>query len=205
MELFKKLLLVETERASSKEVDYAISVINKTYNEWKKTKRRINAVDIITTSVNALAKISPSTIQQCHKVAKQKAAIIIMRCLNNPIWKPLDTKEKIYNRLFPIIEVLQNEDPNSGTLGTLRDTIMTRLSASIAYQDSEGKVFVAYEPRLPKSYMKHIFGSRVAPVKTYRMQSLPLPDEFESLVKILKINHEKALKKFHNGKMPEEE
>lgn len=196
MELFKKLLLLETENTSQKEVDYTISVINKVYNEWKKQKRRINAVDIVTTSVNKLANINPALMDQVHKAAKLKATILIMRCLDNPIWKPVEAKEKIYKRLYPLINVLQNEKPNSGTEGSLRDIIMTRLSASIAYQEHEGQLFIAYEPKLPTSYMQHLFGSRTAPVKTYRMSSLSLPEDFDSLIEILKINYEKALKKF---------
>lgn len=200
MKLFNELLLIESEIASTKEVDHTISVINKVYNEWKKTKRRINAVDIVTTAVNKLANINPSVLEHVHKAARLKTSIIIMRCLDNPIWKPLDAKEKIYKRLYPLINMLQNEKPNSGTDGTLKDIIMTRLSAAIAYQDSKGEVFVAYEPKLPKSYIQHIFGARVAPIKTYRMGSLPLPENFDSLVEILKTNHEKALTKFHGGK-----
>lgn len=199
MELFKQLLLIESEIASVKEVDYTISVINKIYNEWKKQKRRINAVDIVTTSVNKLANINPETIKNCHQAAKTKATIIIMRCLDNPIWKPVEAKEKIYKRLYPLINVLQNEKPNSGTEGSLRDSIMTRLSASISYQEHEGKLFIAYEARLPTSYMKHLFGSRTAPVKTYRMASLALPEEFESLIEILRINYEKAVERFQAG------
>jgi hypothetical protein len=115
--------------------------------------------------------------------------------MDNPVWKPLSAKAKIYKKLFPLMTILQNEIPNSGTGGTLRDVIMTRLSAGISHQSSKGDVFVAYEPRLPTSYMRFLFGSDT-PAKTYRMQALPLPEDFESLVEILKINHDKAAERF---------
>lgn len=195
MELFQKFLILESETRANKEVTHSIAVINKVYNEWRKVKRRTNSVDMITTSVNKIAGIDPSLINKIHAAGKQKLVIIIMRCMDNPVWKPLAAKEKIYKKLFPLISALQNEVPNSGTSGTLKDIIMTRLSAAISHQDSKGDVFVAYEPRLPNSYMRFLFGAET-PAKTYRMQSLMLPEEFESLIDILKINHEKAAERF---------
>ena len=195
MELFKSFLILETEKSANREVDYAISIINKVYNEWKKVKRRINAVDIVSNSVNRLSNLNPVVIDRIHAAAKKKLVIIIMRCLDNPIWKPVENKEKIYKKLFPLISKLQNEHPNTGTSGSLRDVIMTRLSAAVAYEMCKAKVFVAYEPKLPTSYMRFIFGSDT-PVKTFRMASLTLPEDFETLVDTLKLNQQKALAKF---------
>jgi hypothetical protein len=195
MKLFKQFIILESEKRSNREISHTINVINNIYNDWKKIKRRTNAVDMITTSVNKIANIDPSLINKIHAAAKQKLVIIIMRCMDNPVWKSPSTKEKIYKKLFPLISVLQNEIPNSGTGGTLRDVIMTRLSAGISHQSSKGEVFVAYEPRLPSSYMRFLFGADT-PAKTYRMQSLPMPEDFESLVEILRINHEKAAERF---------
>lgn len=195
MQLFQKFLLVESQKAANKEIDHAITIINKIYNEWKKIKRRINAVDIVSTSVNKLSNIDPVMVDKIHAAAKAKLVIIIMRCLDNPVWKPIGAKEKVYKKLYPLIAKLQNEVPNTGTGGTLREVIMTRLSASLAYQNSRGEVFVAYEPRLPNSYMRFLFGNET-PAKTYRMQSLSLPEDFETLVELLRINHEKAAARF---------
>jgi hypothetical protein len=195
MELFQKFLLRESQKAAGKQVDHAITIISKIYNEWKKVKRRINAVDIVSTSVNKIANIDPSVVDYIHAAAKAKLCIIIVRCLDNPVWKPLDAKEKIYKKLYPLIAKLQNEPVMTGTGGTLRDVIMTRLSASMAYQLSRGNVFVAYEPKLPTSYMRFLFGSDT-PAKTYRMQSLPLSKDFETVLDTLKINHEKAMGRY---------
>lgn len=195
MELFKKLLLTENQRRSAAEIDQAITVISKIYNEWKKVKRRINAVDIITTSVNKISNINPSVVNHIHTAAKQKLVIIIMRCMDSPLWKPLDAKEKVYKKLYPLISKLQSEVPNTGTGGTLRDVILTRLSAAISYQTTQCEIFVAYEPRITKSYLRFLFGG-TPPVKTFRMQSLPLPEDFETLISTLKINQDKAIKKY---------
>ena len=119
-----------------------------------------------------------------------------MRCLDNPLWKPIENKEKIYKKLFPLIDKLQFESSNTGTKGSLKDVIMTRFSAAISYSEAKGEVFVAYEPIIPKSYIKYLFGSS-PPKKVFKVQSLNLPDSFESLINILKINQEKALKKIY--------
>lgn len=194
MEFFKQMLLLETQKAANKEADHTITVINKIYNEFKRVKRRINAVDIITTAVNKLANIHPSVIDHIHAAAKQKLVIILMRCMDIPPWKPLSTKEKVYKRLFPLIDKLQNEVPNSGTGANLRNVIMTRLSAAIANQQNESKIFVAYEDTLPTSYIRYLFGDKT-PEKTYRMASLSLPDDYETLLKTLEMNNEKAKSK----------
>jgi hypothetical protein len=195
MDLFKTMLLQEHQKRAAAEVDNAVTVINKIYNEWKKRQRRINAVDIITTSANKIANINPTLVDHIHKAARAKLVIIIMRCLDLPVWKPIETKEKIYKKLYPLIKRLQNDVVNTGTNGKLRDVIMTRLSAAISHQTSQCEVFVAYESKLPTSYIRFLFGS-TPPEKTYRMQSLLLPADFDSLVDILKINQDKAIKRY---------
>ena len=197
MELFKNMLVQEHVKAANKEIDYCVTIINKIYNEWKKRKRRINAVDVVTTSVNKIANINPVMVDYIHKAARAKLVIIIMRCLDTPVWKPLETKEKIYIKLYPLIKRLQNDVVNTGTNGRLRDVIMTRLSAAISHQTTQCEVFVAYESRLPTNYIRFLFGS-TPPMKTYRMQSLLLPADFDTLVDTLKINQEKAIKKYGN-------
>jgi len=195
MDIFKQFLLIESHKVAQKEIAHAITVISKIYNEWKKVKRRTNAVDIVTTSINKLSNISPEIVDQIHEAARQKLIIILMRCLDLPIWQKVERKEKAYKKLYPLISKLQSEIPNTGTNGTLRDVIMTRLSAAISYQTTQCEVFMAYEPRLSKSYLRFLFGGN-PPVKTFRMQSLPLPEDFETLVRTLTINQEKALKKY---------
>ncbi len=191
MEFFKSLLLLETQRVAAKETAHAITVINKIYNEFKRIKRRINAVDIVTTAVNKISNIDPSVVDHIHAAAKKKLTIIIMRCLDLPPWKPLSSKERIYKKLYPLLTKLQNEDPNTTTGANLRDVVMTRLSTAISNQTKDSKIFVAYESKLPESYLRYLFGDKL-PEKTYRMASLPLPEDFQSLIEILKINYEKV-------------
>ena len=189
--LFEQILLAETQKAAQKEVDYSISVINKIYNEWKKIHRRINAVDLITTSANKIAGINPEVVDYLHGPAKDKLAVILMRCMDIPPWRAVGSKEKIYKKLFPLIQRLETHNPNTGTGGNLREIIMTRLSAAIAHQDEAASVFVAYEPVLPAKYLKYLHGDKM-PEKTFRMASLSLPGDFDSLINILTINHDKA-------------
>jgi hypothetical protein len=195
MELFKRILIEEGERAADAQVKHAISVINKIYNEWKKTKRRINAVDIITTSINKISNISPALLPFIHDAAKLKLVIIITRCMDSPPWEDISRLEKRYKKLFPLIKLLQNITSTSESGGSLREVIMTRLSANICYNDKTCKTFVGYEPIISKNYLKYLLGTKQVE-KAYRMQSLPLPDDFERLIETLKINHEKAKSKF---------
>lgn len=190
MELFKQMLLMESQKAAEKERAYTINIISKVYNEWKKTGRRKNAVDIVTTSVNKLSVINPATIPHLHDAAKLKLAIICMRCMDLPNWKPVESKDKVYKKLFPIIDSLQNVSPNSGTGANLRDVILTRLSACVTTQ-AKSKAFVSYEPQMPSTYLRYLFGED-KPKKTFRMQSLPLPEDFDTVISTLKINHQKA-------------
>jgi hypothetical protein len=192
--LLESIILAETQKTAAKEVEYSISVINKIYNEWKKITRRINAVDLITTSANKIAGINPEVIEYLHEPAKDKLAVILMRCMDLPPWRPVESKEKIYRKLYPLIQKMERHNPNTGTGGALREVIMTRLSAAIFHQDDEATAFVAYEPTIPAKYLKHLHGDKI-PAKTYRMASLSLPGDFDSLVDILTINHDKAKSK----------
>ncbi len=196
--LFESILLAETQKAAHKEVEYSITVINKIYNEWKKITRRINAVDLITTSANKIAGINPEVIDHLHGPAREKLAVILMRCMDLPPWRPVSSKEKIYKKLFPLIQKMERVNPNTGTGAALREIIMTRLSAAISHQDTTASVFVAYEPVIPAKYLKYLHGDKL-PEKTYRMTALSLPEDFDSLVEILTINHDKAKSKL-NGK-----
>lgn len=195
--LLEQILLAETQKTAHKEVEYSISVINKIYNEWKKITRRINAVDLVTTSANKIAAINPEVIDHLHGPAKDKLTVILMRCMDLPPWRPLESKEKIYRKLFPLIKKLEKSNPNTGTHGNLREIIMTRLSAAIFHQDKDAGVFVAYEPIIPTKYLKYLHGDKL-PKKTYRMMALSLPEDFESLVKVLRANHEKAKSKLND-------
>lgn len=198
MELFKDLLLIETQRRSKMELDNATRVISSVYNEWKVKKRRKNAVDLITTSVNKLHHVHPTMVDLLNPEIKRKLATILMRCMDNPIWKPVDVKSKIYRKIYPLIERLQSFNPETGTGGNLKEIIMTRLSACLCYQeecDPSERVFVAYEPKLATKYIKYLFGDAM-PCKTYRLQALMLPDEFDTLIDVLRINQEKCRKRF---------
>lgn len=196
MELFRTLLLNESEKAAQKEAAHAITSINSVYNEWKKIKRRINAVDLVTTSVNKLVKIHPSVIPYIHETAKLKLAIILMRVMDLPIAKEVDSKKSTYKKIFPLLSIIQSSSPNTGSGGNLREVVMTRLSTAITHEaDPSNKVFVAYEPSVSSSYLTYLFGEDV-PEKVYKMQSLSLPEDFDTLVNVLRINYKKAAEKF---------
>lgn len=195
MKLFNELQLVESHKASQKEIDFSISLINSTYNEWKKVARRINAVDLITTSINKLSKISPDVIDKLHDAAQLKLTTIIMRCMDMPIWKDINSKKTIYKKIFPILSKLQNNTPNTDTGGNLRDVVMTRLSAVISFR-SKSKVFICYEPSVTSAYLNYLFDKDL-PEKTYKMQSLSFPEDFDTLVNTLQINLDKGISKFN--------
>jgi hypothetical protein len=201
MGIFNEIIVMENEKASQKELEYTVSLINKTYNEWRKVRRRINAVDIITTTVNRITKMNPDSIQYLNEELKMKIAIIIMRCMDNPYWKPITAKEKLYDKLFPLIKKLENFKLNTGTDGTLKQIIMTRMSANLAMQDenNKGKVMVCYEPKMPIAYSRYLLGEH-KPDMIYKMQPLAIPEEFETLVELLKIDLKKAEKKFKEKK-----
>lgn len=194
MEFFKKLLLVESQISAQKEIDHVISVINSVYNEWKKTGRRKNAVDLITTTANKLSNIDPTIIDNIHEASRLKLATLLIRCFDVPYWKPVSQKERLYKKLLPILKKMENYDPNSGTGGNVREVIMTRLSASISAASENKHILVVYEPRVTKSYLRYIFGDN-SPSTVIRMQSLSLPDSFDNLVNVLTVNHNKAASK----------
>ncbi len=194
MEFFKNILLHESNKAAQKEIDHAIAVVNKLYNEWKKTGRRVNAVDLITTTVNKLSTIDPLVISHVHEATRLKIATLIVRSMDIAVWKDPYSREKNYKKLWPLIEVLQTYDPNTGSNGNLREVIMTRLSAAIFNNTKDATVFVAYEPTISDSYLKYIFKDGHAPKKTVKMQALKLPSDFDSLIKTLEINSEKVNK-----------
>ena len=194
MEFFKSILLHESRKSSQKEIDHTIAVVNKIYNEWKKTGRRINAVDLVTTSANKIATIDASVLPHIHEATRLKIATIIMRCLDIPPWKDPYTKEKLYNKLYPLINALQTYDPNTPSSGNLRQVIMTRMSAAICHARGN-KVFVAYEPTVSASYLKYMFQNEETPKKIVKMTALKLPPDFETLVSTLEINQDKVDKK----------
>ena len=198
MELFKQLNLIESQKRSDEAIGYAIDSINEIYREWKKTKRRRNAVNIVTTSINKLSTIDPDTVDRIHETGQQKLATIIMRCLDIPPWIDPDTKRIAYRRLYPILNKVQGVDPNTGTGGKLRDIVMSRFSAAVSNRSEdleEKNVFVAYEPTVSKRYLRHIFGEEM-PTNICKMQTLSLPEDFDTLLNTLKINHGKACERY---------
>jgi hypothetical protein len=191
MDFLKKLLINESVKAGQKEVTHTINVVNTVYNEWKKIGRRKNAVDLVTTSANKIATLDAAVIPLVHEATRLKLATIIMKCMDCPVWKDPWSKEKLYKKLYPLIDKLQTYDPNTGSSGNLREFIMTRLSAALCHKNGN-KVFVAYEPTISASYLKYLFKNEEAPKKTYKMQALKLPSDFESLMNILEINQKKV-------------
>lgn len=195
MKLFYDLDLQESEKQSVKEINHAIDVINTIYNEWKKVNRRKNAVDIVMTSVNKFSHISPSVVDRIHDTAKLKLTTILMRCMDTPTWKDINSKKNIYKKIVPLLKKLQNHSPNSESGGNLNEIIMTRLSAILYATDENNKTLVCYEPSITDSYLKYILGEK-KPEKVYKMQAFPFPEDFDSLIETLKINHNKAESKF---------
>lgn len=192
MDFLQKLILTEQQKNTEREVLYAVQIINKVYSDWKATGRRKNAIDLVASSVNRISRLSPELLPHLYDSIVMKLCTIIMRCMDIPVWKDIQTKKMVYKKLYPLIDKIEHVNLNTGTDGTLRQIIMTRLSAAIAHQDDpEVKVFVTYEPRMPTSYLNFIFRDK-SPHKCYRMQALPLPAEFDSLIEILNINHKKA-------------
>lgn len=198
MQFLNELYIIESEKAAAKEARHAINTVNALYNEWKKIKRRINAVDITSTTANKLANISPAVVDKVHEATRLKLATLIMRCLDVPPWKPLSERERVYKRLAPLLDQLQNYDVRTGTGGSLREVVMTRLSAAFCYQNplEDGSViFVSYEPQVTKRYLNYLFGDK-HPVKTYKMSMLNIPADFQSVVNTIRINHEKAVRSY---------
>jgi hypothetical protein len=203
MDFFKGLLLIESERSAQKELDHVIRVVNTAYAEWKKMGRRKNAVDLVTTTANKIGNINPATIDRIHEATRLKLSALIIRCLDIPYWHDASSKEKTYNKMIDVIKKLETYDPRTESGGNVREVIMTRLSASVTYNSENKHVFAAYEPTVSKTYLRYLFGSD-PPEKTYKMAALPLPGDFETLIKTLQINHEKAVKKFETEAKTEE-
>lgn len=198
MKFFSELILIESEVSSQKEIAHVISMVNAIYNEWNKTKRRKNAVDLITASTNKLATIDASIIDKIHDATRLKLSSLLVRCFDIPYWKKVSEKERIYKKLQPLIDKLQTADPNTGTGGNVREVICTRLSASISHNSDSPNVFVAYEPKISTTYLRYMFGKEL-PQKVYKMETLTIPPDFSSLVAMLTVNHEKARSKFAAG------
>ena len=103
MELFKEFLVNESEKAAVKELAYVTQIINKCYNEWNAVKRRKNAVDLITTTANKLSNIDSSMLDKLHDATKFKLAALLIRCMDIPSWKPVETKSRTYKKLYNLI------------------------------------------------------------------------------------------------------
>lgn len=195
MGLFRELQLTENRQTAEKEKMATIRLIADTYNEWKKVNRRRNAVDMITASTNKLSKIDPAVVDHLHDAAKLKLATILMRCMDVPPWKTLDNKGKVYKKLGGLLQKMENYKPNTGTGGTLKEIVFTRLSVAIAHQDESNrdpKVFVCYEPKVPRRYLEFLFGEENVPEKTVRMNPLSFPTDFDALLRTLRVNHKKV-------------
>lgn len=198
MELLKNLVLIENQKASFKELNHICTLIGKSYKEWRKIRRRINAVDLVTTTVNRIVKIHPSCIKFLNAEMQLKLGLLLMRCMDCSYWKPLDSKEKIYKKLFPLIDEMQSFKLNTGTGGNVGEIIMTRLSANMSMQN-KSDVFVSYEPTVPMSYEDYLFGDTMRCKKIYKMSSLRMPEDYNELLNILKINLKKAEERYKSS------
>lgn len=200
MNIFNELRLMEAEKASNKELRHTINLINEAYNEWKKVKRRVNAVDIVVTTANKLSTISPEAINRIHEASRVKLTALLMRCMDVPYWKPLGERAPVYKKIYPLINALRSYDARTGNGATLKEVILTRISAAHCYQNKlpDGSiVFVAYEPKIPEAYLRYLFGGEAENVAvTYKMQTLSLPQDYASLVDTISINHDKAIDRY---------
>lgn len=204
MNLFNEFVMMEAEKTANKELQYNIDIINKVYNEWKKINRRVNAVDLVITTANKLSNISPAAVDRIHEASRVKLATLLMRCMDLGYWKPLSEKAPVYKKIHPLIDKLKTYDPRTGTGGSLKEVILTRLSAAHSYQNKleNGEiVFVAYEPKITPTYLRYLFGPETDNVVlTYRMQTIDLPRDYASLLETLNINHEKAVARYKKTK-----
>lgn len=194
MQLIQNLILLETEKNTQRYMNSVIESINASYNDWKLKKRRKNASNLVSSTVNRISKITPTVLEKLPDAIIMKLAWLLMRSMDCPSWEDVNSKSSIYKKLYPLIDKLEHIDVQTGTGGNLRQSIMTRLSAAIAYKDANAnspEVFVSYEPIIPSDYLKYLFLDK-KPLKTVKMTALPLPANFESLIRILEINHEKA-------------
>ena len=204
MELIQNLILVETEKNTQRYMSSVIEAINASYNDWKAKKRRKNATNLVSSTVNRISKITPSVLVKLPDAIIMKLSWLLMRCMDCPSWEDVNVRASTYKKLYPLIDKLQHISLQTGTNGTLREVIMTRLSATISYKDANGEnpeIFVSYEPLIPGEYLKYLFLDK-KPLKTVKMIALPLPASFESLIKILEINHDKAKKQANKNNKP---
>lgn len=198
MNLFKNLLLCESKRSSDAEVADAISVINKVFSDWNKVGRRKNAVDLITSSANRLARIDPAIIDFIHDAARNKLALICVKSMDIPFWKNVSNRASVYKKLYPILDKVQNMSPNVTSGGNVRDVIMTRLSASVCYEE-KAKALVIYEPKASPEYLRYLLGDYKID-RVMKSQSLPLPNDYDTLINTLRINQQKANKQLQFNK-----
>lgn len=202
MDLLKECIVVESQKAAAKETKFVIDSVNALYNEWKKIKRRVNAIDIVSTTANKLGNISPEAVDRVHEATRLKIATLVMRCLDLPPWKPLAERQRVYKKLYPLLDRLRTYNVQTGTGGTLREVVMTRISAAYCYQNptqDKEVIFVSYEPKVTKKYLRYLFGDE-QPIKVYKLSMLNLPGDFESLVDTIRINHEKCVEKYLKSK-----
>ena len=66
-----------------------------------------NAVDLVTTTANKIATIDVSVVPLVHEATRLKIATLLMKCMDIPVWKSPLEREKIYKKLYPLIEVMQ--------------------------------------------------------------------------------------------------
>ncbi len=195
MNLIKSLQLNESQRLAEKQMQHISFLINKTYNEWKKLKRRRNAIDIVATATNALRTIPSDYIKLLTDENKAKLCIILIRCMDLPVWANVGNKERTWKKLYEYIVELQNFITPTKTNSALKDVIATRLSARIGYKINK-KVFVVYERHVSKAYLDFLFGND-QPEYVYRMTIMSLPENFGELIEFLKNNFERVSEKIN--------
>lgn len=196
MNLLKNILLNESRNAAQREMSDAVELISSVFSDWNKMGRRKNAVDLITSSANRLSRLDPAIIPLLHDSARTKLALICIKCMDIPFWKPVEQREKIYKKIYNILTNVENMSPNTTSTGNVRDIIMTRLSAAIAY-NRKSKTLVCYEPKVSPEYVKYLLGDYSID-RVYRASSLPLPENFSTLINTLNINQDKADKLYLN-------
>ena len=195
MNLLKSIQLDESQRLAEKQMQHISFLINKTYNEWKKIRRRRNAIDIVSTATNALRTIPADYIKLLDDENKAKLCIILIRCMDLPVWARITNKEHTWKKLYEYINELQNFIVPTQTNSSLKDVIATRLSARIGYK-IEKKIFVAYERHISKEYLDFLFGND-PPDQIYRMIIMSLPESFEELIDLLQNNFERVANKIN--------
>jgi hypothetical protein len=195
MEMIKSLQLIESQQLAEKQLKHVSFLINKTYNEWKKLKRRRNSIDIVATATNALRTIPPDYIKLLSEENKAKLCIVLIRCMDLPVWANVRNKERTWKKLYEYIVELQNFIVPTKTNSALKDVIATRLSARIGYK-LDKKIFVTYERHVSEQYLEFLFG-KDQPTQVYRMMIMSLPEDFGELCEILRNNFDRVLQKIN--------